>query len=262
MIFRINHRLFEFKDIVPWQNNTLHWFGLTDGELWIDAGNDTIYEYSDAALKVYQTASPYNDYYISRFAEDLAEILPFINESVPYEIYNNAEKLGSMLSEWLELHIDNDDDNFIDNEYDILSSFYVNRTLFSSHLVGGPVISFFRHRNTLKLFWNAEHRLENSEYMWRCPKGSCELPYREFTEAVNAFYSEFLKNMDKQTENALNNSRDGVFIDRKQLIKENQNRRNGFFHTISGLQDKTAPECEDNILHLYHKMIQEIQKVK
>ncbi len=50
----------------------IHWFGLTDGLLWIDVGGQTIYEYSDAALNYFGTDIRYNDYQIVRFLEDLS----------------------------------------------------------------------------------------------------------------------------------------------------------------------------------------------
>lgn len=47
---KINFRLQELDKIMPFgtaPDLTFHWFGLTDGYLWIDVGNRTIYEYSD-----------------------------------------------------------------------------------------------------------------------------------------------------------------------------------------------------------------------
>ncbi len=49
---KINFRLQELEKVMPFGKEphlSLHWFGLTDGLLWIDVGTQTIYEYSEAA---------------------------------------------------------------------------------------------------------------------------------------------------------------------------------------------------------------------
>ena len=73
--FKINFSLKPPEKIVPFGKNRDHisWFGLTDGELWIEVGERTIYEYSDAAVREWGGVR-YNDYYLSRFLEDFSEI--------------------------------------------------------------------------------------------------------------------------------------------------------------------------------------------
>ena len=81
--FKINFRLQNLDKISPWgseEDLSLHWFGLTDGQLWLDAGNQTIYEYSEAARQYFASPIPYNDYQVSRFLEDFSYTFRFIGE--------------------------------------------------------------------------------------------------------------------------------------------------------------------------------------
>ena len=48
-MFRINYILKKPNTIGPWGETEkhLHWYGLTDGLLWINAGDSVIYEYAE-----------------------------------------------------------------------------------------------------------------------------------------------------------------------------------------------------------------------
>jgi hypothetical protein len=56
----INFILRELDKISPWGQEpelSLHWFGLTDGDLWLTFGNETIYEYSKEAINYWGNKS-------------------------------------------------------------------------------------------------------------------------------------------------------------------------------------------------------------
>ena len=105
----INFKLKEIHKIEPFGQEpelSLSWFGLTDGDLWLNFGDETIYEYSKEALKYFgDKPTPYNDYYIARFIEDFTEIFSQISESIPLELYNltsNLKKFHSNANKWLD----------------------------------------------------------------------------------------------------------------------------------------------------------------
>jgi hypothetical protein len=55
----INFTLAPIAEIVPWGepgSYRLHWFGLTYGEFWIQAGEAALFEYSEHARKAGVTA--------------------------------------------------------------------------------------------------------------------------------------------------------------------------------------------------------------
>lgn len=112
--FKINFRLQDLDKICPWgsgENLSLHWFGLTDGQLWINAGNQTIYEYSEAA-KHYFSCPQYNDYQISRFLEDFSDTFRYISESIPKILYDEIAKFEAKTDKWKESHIEDEDEIF------------------------------------------------------------------------------------------------------------------------------------------------------
>lgn len=124
--FKINFRLQDLDKICPWGSKdalSLHWFGLTDGQLWIDVGNQTIYEYSEAARQYFACPIQYNEYQLSRFLEDFSCTFQFIRESIPECLYDEIGEFEAKTDAWKESHIDDEDavfDLFYDNEYERL----------------------------------------------------------------------------------------------------------------------------------------------
>ena len=82
----INFKLRELDDILPVgqvPNLSTSWFWLTDGDLWLNFGDQMIYEYSIEAINYWgNKPTPYNDYPIIRFIEDFTELFDKIRESV------------------------------------------------------------------------------------------------------------------------------------------------------------------------------------
>ena len=80
----INFTLLPISDVQPWGRAdapTLHWFGLTDGEYWIEVGDEKLFQYSESARAA--GAGQYCEYQVVRLYEDLIDMLPHILESVP-----------------------------------------------------------------------------------------------------------------------------------------------------------------------------------
>ena len=262
--FKINFALRDINDIVPFGENRDHlsWFALTDSDLWITAGEHTIYEYSDAARKFWDCDVRYNDYQLSRFLEDFSRIFGSIAESVPEEFYDIVEEFPSLADKWQELHMDDDDDAFdkwyFEDEYIPLTEWFSCREFDSGHLIGGPNIGFFRFGGKIKIWWYSDHKLKNGESIWTSPRGILELPYVDFVSEVERFFNEFFEKMDMQVERSLKKDWGKVALDKKRLAEENKERREGFKQKISLL--KKAPKITDweKKISLYKKMCKEL----
>ncbi|MQY10336.1 hypothetical protein SRB5_04430 [Streptomyces sp. RB5] len=78
----IRFRLRPLDRIEPWGDETpkLHWFGLSDGWYWLEAGSHELLRYTGP------DDPPYVDYYVARLWEDLREILPTVLEPVPADL--------------------------------------------------------------------------------------------------------------------------------------------------------------------------------
>lgn len=264
--FKINFRLKPPERIVPFGKNRDHisWFGLTDGELWIEVGERTIYEYSDAAVREWGGVR-YNDYYLSRFLEDFSEIFGALCEPVSKRLYDVVGSFAADADEWLGQHSDGSDEDFFrfeDEEYFPLTEWFYRRVFDSGHLTGGPFIGCFRCGDNVKIYWESDYKLENGESIWKYPSGIYELPYAEFAESVRGFLEEFYKEMDAQTELALQMDWGEVELDKDYLARENVERKCCFDSRLGLLfqppSDRTGAADWNRAEALYDKMKSEI----
>lgn len=263
--FRINFQLQELDKIVPWGEEphlSLHWFGLTDGLLWLTAGAQTIYEYSGAAKDYFESSLRYNEYQISRFLEDFLGIFRFVGEAVPKELYDRLDRFDTELEKWQECHWDEEDEvyeQFFDEEYCRLGQWRWDRTFDSGHLVGGPLLGFFRCGERLKILWESTFRLENGESIWTAPKGSFELPYDEFVLSVTEFFHSFFAAMGRQVEAAAAKEWGSVSLDKQRLLEEHEERREGFAKELLFLTSPEKSTDWDNVRRLCAKMEEELK---
>ena len=265
----INFKLKELDEILAWGQEpglSLHWFGLTEGDLWLTFGNVTIYEYSKEAIDYWgNKPTPYNDYQISRFIEDFTELFGKIRETIPEGLYNLTKDLKffhSQAQRWLDIYeLDEDTYNdFYFQEYDKLISWTHQRTIYSGHLIGGPQLSFFRRNDKVRIVWDTEHILENGIYLWTAKNGSFEMDYSAFKEKVRVFGQSFFTRMDKQIESAVAKDWGNIKIDRQRLVEEHKERKNDFFAALLLLdQESTDKTNWAETEHLFNRMTNEIK---
>lgn len=231
--FKINFELkTNLDEIAPFGeagSYSLSWFGLTDGLLWITAGDKTVYEYSEAANREWGGETRYNDYYLSRFLEDFSEIFESIAKPISRGLYDSVEGFEELSQKMLD-EIPDDDEVFDEklDEYMEKTEWFRSRTFDSGHLIGGPIIGCFRCGGLLKFYWNSGYSLESGESIWTSPRGSLEIPYSEFTSEVKRFFAEFREKMDEQVKRALEKDWGEIRVDKEYLVKENAERKIGF----------------------------------
>lgn len=266
-MFRINFLLKKPSEITPWGelHPTLHWFGLTDGLLWIEIGDSVIYEYAEAHTDEKGNLIKYNDYQLSRFLEDFSEILPYVSESIPRSLYYAVESFEKDTDAWKELYADNDDetfDEFYFGDYETLTSWFYDRCLDSGHLIDGPLIGCFRCGDRIKIRWDSiRSESDNRSSIWKYPSGCVEISYSEFVPEVLRFFSTFHVKMDKQVEDVVCNGIPRVEVDTNALIRENRSRKDGFSQKTDHLtSDKESATNWKDITDLYDRMRAEIGK--
>ena len=260
-MFRINHVLKKPGDIVPW-GESLHWFGLTDGLLWIEAGDGVIYEYTEPHFNETDEPIIYNDYQLSRFLEDFFGTFSFVAESVPDYLYNDIETIDERMEMWKALYFDLDDeeyDEFYFGVYDELYATIYQRSFDSGHLVGGPYIGCFRNGDNIKIIWKSDYKDENGKSIWTTPKGIYEMKYSDFVNEVFRFYKAFETDMDKQVEIVRDNGIPGVYVDVLGLCRENELRKEEFEQKLGFLKSESDSKTDwDRISRLYKRMSNEI----
>lgn len=263
---KINFKLQELDKIAPFGEEPdlrLHWFGLTDGLLWINADDRTIYEYSQEALDYFGTDVRYNDYQLSRFLEDFFGTFRYISESVPSELYDSIEKFDVQAEQWKESHFDDEDDvffRFIDEKFLPMTGWYYERSFDSGHLVGGPYIGCFRHDENIKIIWESDYKLESGNSIWTSPKGVYELCYDDFVLSVRVFLERFFAAMDKQVENAVARDWGRIAIDKKRLVTENEERKEGFYRQLAYLKDSPNNTDWQGIIARFREMQRSMQQ--
>jgi hypothetical protein len=264
----INFKIKDFDKINPVgqePNLYLSWFWLTDGDLWLKFGDQTIYEYSKEALQHFgDKLTPYNDYYIVRFLEDFTERFEKISVSIPDNFYRLTENLQQFRNEaqkWLDIY-DTDEAEYSDfycEEYDKLISWTYERLLNSAHLIGGPNLSFFRHKDKIRIIWDTDHTLENGISLWTAKDGNFEMKYSDFIDEVKKFGQNFFEAMDKQIELTLGKDLQGIKVDKERLLEEHKERKQEFDKNLFFLEQETNDEADwTGIDKLYKRMKNEI----
>ncbi len=237
----IHFKLRELDKILPVgqePNLYISWFWLTDGDLWLKFGDQTIYEYSLEAINYWGNKTTlYNDYPLVRFIEDFTELFEKIRETIPEEFYYRTKELKKYQSDskkWLDINdVDEDEDNdFYFEEYNKLISWTYQRTLNTGHLIGGPHLSFFRRNNKVRIVWDTEHLLENGISLWTAKDGSFEMDYSDFVDKIKVFGQSFFASMDKQVEFAVAKEWGNIKIDKQRLVEEHRERKDVFFSTL------------------------------
>lgn len=233
--FKINFELkTKLDEIAPFGEKgrySLSWFGLTDGLLWITAGDKTVYEYSDTARKAWGGDTRYNDYYLSRFLEDFSANFEHIAQPISKELYDSVEDFKERSQMWLDEVPDDPDDPEFDRKYEeylAKTEWFGDRVFDSGHLKGGPNIGCFRCGESLKFYWKSDYLFDSGESIWTSPRGSFEMPYCDFAAEVKRFFADFYAEMDEQVKLALDKDWGEIVIDKEYLVRENAERRTGF----------------------------------
>ena len=264
-MFRIHYTLKKPERIVPWGEEVkyLHWFGLTDGLLWIRAGDSVIYEYKEPHSDLFGEPVNYVDYPLSRFIEDFLELAPVISESVPESLYNVIENLAEDFRALKARYMDKSDDEFdtfYDEFYWPMSEWFYSRVLSSGHLKCGPSIGLVRCGDKLKMIWDSDP-LEDGSELWKDPRGAFELDYPSFVSEVSRFLNNFTTDMDHQVSEVVRNGIPGVYVDADALVRENAQRKETFEHLLKSLYSEDTPGTDWNkILDLYALMRRELGK--
>lgn len=265
----INFKLRDFDKINPAgkePNSYLSWFWLTEGNLWIKFGDQTIYEYSEEALQHFGNKSTvYNDYYIVRFLEDFTERFEDISISISLKLYNlteNIEQFRNQAQKWLEIY-DTDEDEYSEfyfDEYDKLISWSYCRLFNSAHLIGGPHFSFFRYKDKIRIVWDTEHTLENGINLWTAKNGIFEMNYSDFVLEVKTFGENFFNAMEKQIKLTIEKEWGDVKVDKVRLLDEHHERKQDFNKNLLFLEQKPVDEKDwSEIEKLYERMKTEIK---
>lgn len=197
----INFTLAPLEKIRPWGmagNYRLHWFGLTDGEYWIQAGKSSLFEYSDDAQAA--GASRYCEYQVVRLYEDLMEMLPFILEPVPkslvqYIFGESAKAWQKTCDDWCDKNYEVIERPPFSEIYDTAIVWTGKRRLHSAHLSPSANIAIWSDDENVHIEWNNRDRLFDGKPAWSAAFGTHQMPRREFEQEIKSFHLRFMGQM-------------------------------------------------------------------
>ncbi len=181
-------RLREIEQIVPWGtpgNETLSWFGLTDGWYWMALGGDELFRYREA-----QDGSVYVDYQVVRLWEDILSILPAVLETVPDDIARRLEPAQDWLSWRWRVQTQLIDSTMSDAESerrDLATRWSADRRLDSLYLPRGPQIWLWRTSDVVHVAWDNHDCVFNGEPVWASAHGHGVFSVAEFIGEVEDF---------------------------------------------------------------------------
>lgn len=199
-------RLVPIDELLPWgqEEPFLHWFGLSYGWFWMQAGNDELFRYSQESIDQicreypsYKATLPYEDYQIARYWEDLIEMLPAILSPVPDDL---AEEIADAprwrqwegaAFDWWEKH----DDDASRDIHEIAMTWWNRRTWQAWHLSNPPNMWLWTVGDNVHIRWDNRSVIRDGVSVWEAQAGEFVLPVTEFRAEVLSFDARFIAGM-------------------------------------------------------------------
>lgn len=186
------------RDIEPWGGDqpTLHWFALTSGWYWIEAGGHELLRYSDRTLRRWAEEEgesgepiPYADYYVVRLWEDVLEMVSVLTEPVPADL---VDFVSSDVPDWPVR------DNSAQAE--AAGMWHASHSMYMGPLQNAPHIRMWRtitdDGDAVTITW--EHR-RDSDIEFAAPTfGRITIPTSSFDAAVAEFDRALLAAMEER----------------------------------------------------------------
>jgi hypothetical protein len=243
----INFSLTPLELVQPWgnpDNQSLHWFGLTDGQYWIDVGSDALFEYATAVQERFGFPR-YCDYQVSRLHEDLLDMVPAILEPVPANLV--AYLCGASRKPWDEVYRRwfEDGDGFADKaEFwrlsDAAHEWIDHRSLDSGYLSPSANITFWSDEANVYVGWDNSDSLVEGLHAWQALNGAYSVSRTVFESEVHSFHNRLMADMQIRIEQVRAGTLPTfVQLDIAELDRQQQQRGQGFSNAFSRCRPRT-----------------------
>lgn len=195
----IDFDLTPIEDVGPWGtpgDHSLTWFGLTEGRYWINAGADTLLEYSEHANR--NDADRYCDYYVARIYEDVVHMLPAVLEVVPpdlrkYVAGNSGREWIETYNSWSGQNLDEDAGNEASDVADRAASLFSERLLNTGYLSPPATILMWSDETDVHIEWDNRDKFIDGILAWSATSGNFNLPREQFVKEVESFRTRLLE---------------------------------------------------------------------
>jgi len=240
--------IFEFKlspieDVSPWDyppNQSLSWFGFTDGKYRIKVGLEYLLNYSkeykdylNEKFPEYLSGTTFVEYQIVRLWEDILEMLPSILEPVPKEIqyfFTSGDKdyvdLRNNLLDWQDSEIMKGVEEIGTLDFGELAVCWLDdRRLDNGYLTNSANIWIWSDEKDVIFSWdNRKIKVENIP-VWSAELGNYRIDKKDFVNEVRKFNNSLISQMEDRVESIRRNwSKPEIKIDFENLKNEQKIR--------------------------------------
>lgn len=256
----IDFTLLPITEVEPWGEPdapSLHWFGLTDGQYWIEVGESKLFEYSEVAQAA--GAGRFCEYPVVRLHEDLLEMLPHILEPIPDALGprlsgNAAVEWRTAVADWVDRNIDRLDRDRFDQLIDAATTWSGARRLGSAYLTPSANIVIWSDIEHVYIDWDNRDRLFHGKPAWSAVHGRYRISRGEFIAEVRTFNERFIGQMSDRVQEVLAGAlAPNIHIDIPGLVREHEERSRALGEALSqqSLTDwKSVGAAIDEVLRL------------
>lgn len=250
----INFTLAPFEKIVSWGepgSYRLHWFGLTYGEYWIEAGVASLFEYSDHARAA--GVERYCNYQVVRLYEDLMDMLPYILEPVPRSLapYMFGEPANALRNACDACRDRSDGGLDADYSFELTEAAVMwsrKRYLDSSYLTPSANIAIWSDQERVHIAWDNRDRQFAGESAWSARLGAHQMSRDEFVEEMRSFHVRLTEQMAARVDQvAAGHLSSEIEIDLPGLIREHEQRARPFNAALAMIQATDWQQAEGAI---------------
>lgn len=202
-----NFTLVPVENVRPWGepgNLNLHWFGLTDSQYWIEAGSDSLLEYSNLVRERFG-GSRYCDYYVARLYEDVMEMVPHVLEPippvlVPYISGISGRAWEATFRSWMESHDEQPLNDRFWQIVDAASCLHNPRCMITNYLSPPAKIMMWSDESTVHIEWDNRDESFEGVQAWSAVQGAFVLPREQFISEIQSFHSRLMEQMAVRVE--------------------------------------------------------------
>ena len=201
----LNFTLLPLEQVAPWGspdepgNRHLQWFGLTDGQYWMEVGDSTLFE-SSSQVQASHGVSRYCSYYVARLHEDILGMAPHVLEPVPpslapYISGDSGRAWEATARKWIEESTEQNENERCD-VYVQTALWISARKLDNYYLIAPPNILFWSDESTVHIEWdNTNRKFDGQQPAWSATRGSYHLSRDDFIQEIHSFHERLMEQM-------------------------------------------------------------------
>jgi hypothetical protein len=184
-------------------NPGMSWFGLTQGEYWMHAGESALLEYGDGARGA--GAPRHCTYPVARLHEDFLDMLPYILEPVPgplvaYLSGNDAVQWWEAYENWYDANLRQMGEAGLQQVDNDAHRLLYGRMLDTSYLAPLTSIIMWSDDENIYLSWDNRAGMLDGHPAWAAQYGEFQMPRREFLAEVQSFHTRLIEQMEGRIE--------------------------------------------------------------